>query len=291
VDPAARFAYSTAGSEPSTPRAIGSAATRNSKESAMKKTLIVGVVATACYAAAPAHARPQQGVKCPDGYEADITNSNRKLVCKKVAQVPVQPICSPLVFSAKGIAVSGNITLDTRGEDKCLATVTGQTIEPQFTGLPPGATDVTVRRTRVDPNGTDTYLAQVTSFAFPQGGPVYVGDAKNGVACPAGYDGDQRFEGRGIRCDKLDGAPRLADCDGLHTGPVSIGWRLVVDQRGDEDRCVQTGSNQSDPTKPEGMPGAAFQADRARDDAGWVLDKRNGRDRWQRKVYAYPQAL
>lgn len=256
----------------------------------MRKTLIAGVVATACYAALPAHAGPQQGVKCPDGYDPQITSDNRRLVCKKTSQVPVQPICSPVAFSAKGITVSGNVTLDTRGEDKCLATVTGQTADPVFTGLPVGATDYTVTRTRLDPTGPDSYMATVTSFAFPQGGPVYVGNPKNGVACPTGFDGDRKFEGRGIRCDKLDGAPKLADCDGLHAGPVSLGWRLVVDQRGDEDRCVQTGSNQSDPTKPEGMPGAVFQADRARDDVGWILDKRDGRDRWQRKVYAYPNA-
>ncbi|MCX8003821.1 MAG: hypothetical protein N2688_02520 [Burkholderiaceae bacterium] len=255
----------------------------------MKKTLIASCIASALVAG-PALAGPQQGVRCPDGFQAQITDGNRKLVCKKTSQVRVEPVCSPLAFSAKGIAITGNVVMDTRGPDKCLAPVSGQTAEPVFTGLPVGATDYTVTRTSVDPNGTDTYMATVHTYAFPERGPMYVGDAKKGVSCPSGYDGDKVFDARGIRCDRLDGPPKLADCDGLHAGVVSVGWRLAVDHRGNEDRCVPTAGGSDGPTKPEGMTKAQHDAERARDDVGWVLEDRNGRDRWQRKVYVFPRA-
>lgn len=253
----------------------------------------IGAIATAVAAtviAPPAHAGEQQGVQCPDGFDAHITNDNRKLVCSRTAQYAVKPICSPLVFSAKGIQISGNVTLDTRDADKCLATVSGQTIEPQFTGMPVGTTNYTVRRTRMDPTGPDSFVATVTEHAFPQGGPVYRGDASKGVQCDAGFDGDKRFNGRGIRCDKNDGPPKTADCDGVHAGIVSIGWRLDVDKRGKEDRCVPSASGSDGPTKPEGMTKVQHDAERALDSVGWVLKARDGRDQWQRKVYAWPKS-
>jgi hypothetical protein len=248
------------------------------------------LVAAAFITANPAHAGEQHGVKCPDGYNAQISNGDRKLVCGKTAQYTVKPICTPLVFSAKGVNVSGNVTLDTRNEDKCLATVSGQTIEPQFTGMPVGTTNYTIRRTRTDPIGQDTYVATVTDYAFPQGGPVYVGDASRGVQCPAGYDGTERFSGRGIRCYKNDGAPKRADCDGVHAGIVSVGWKLELDKRGREDRCVPSHSGDPGPTKPEGMTKVQHDADSARDDVSWVLNEREGRDQWQRRVYAWPKS-
>ena len=252
----------------------------------------LAAIATAVAAtviAPPAQAGEQQGVKCPDGFDVQIRNDNRKLVCSRTAQYAVKPVCSPLVFSAKGVNVSGNVAFDTRNEDKCIATVTGQTIEPQFTGMPVGATNYAVRRTATDPTGPDTYVAEIKEFAFPVGGRAYVGDASKGVQCPAGYDGDKRFNGRGIRCDKNDGAPKRADCDGLHAGIVSVGWRLEVDKRGNEDRCVPSVSGNDGPTKPEGMTKVQHDLDRKSDDYGWLLNKRAGaRDTWQRKVYKFP---
>lgn len=256
----------------------------------MNKYFIAGfVTTTTLIAAAPAHAGAQQGVICPSGFDAQISNDHRQLVCRKTSRYAVQPVCSPLTFSAKGVKASGNVVLDTRDEDRCLATVSGQTIEPQFTGMPVGATNYIVRRTRTDSKGPDTYQAEVTEHAFPQGGPIYVGDASKGVQCPAGYDGDQRFSGRGIRCDKHDGAPRRADCDGLHAGIVSVGWKLEVDRRGHEDRCVPTAGGADGPTKPEGMTKVQHDAERALDTVGWLLQDRDGRDQWQRKVYAFPK--
>lgn len=248
------------------------------------------LAAAGLVSAAPAHAGEQQGVKCPAGFDARISHENRRLVCSKTTEYAVKPVCSPLVFSARGIAVSGNVVMDTRGPDKCLAVASGQTADPQFTGLPVGVTDYKVSRTRVDADGTDSYIAEVTQFAFPEGGPLFVGDASKGVQCPAGFDGDRRFNGRGIRCDKNDGAPRRADCDGVHAGIVSIGWKLEVDRRGHEDRCVPTASGQDGPTKPEGMTKVQHDAERALNNVGWVLKDRDGRDQWQRKVYAWPKS-
>ncbi|MBL8340773.1 MAG: hypothetical protein JNL30_04825 [Rubrivivax sp.] len=251
----------------------------------------LAALATATFLpAAPAHAGEQQGVKCPAGYDARISQDHRKLVCSKTTEYAVKPLCSPLVFSARGITVSGNVVMDTRGADKCLAVASGQTIEPQFTGLPVGVTDYQVKRTRTDADGPDSYTADVTRHAFPEGGPVFIGDAGKGVQCPAGFDGDRRFNGRGIRCDKNDGAPKRADCDGVHAGIVSIGWKLDIDKRGHEDRCVPTAGGESGPTKPEGMTKVQHDAERASDRIGWVLKDRDGRDSWQRKVYEYPKS-
>lgn len=242
--------------------------------------------------AGPAHAGQQQGVKCPDGFNAQITNNNRKLVCSRPYQLV--SVCSPAVFAKDGLKLGVNVVLDPVGRDggidQCLAVGLGKrtdsVMSPPLPGYPPLATFERVKHA----TQPDKFVSDRIDFAFPVGGPDFFGDPSKGVQCPAGFDGDSRFNGRGIRCDKYDGEPKRADCDGVHVGIVSIGWELKVDRRGNEDRCVQTGSNQSDPTKPEGLPGAAFQADRARDDVGWLLRERNGRDEWQRKVYAYPKS-
>jgi hypothetical protein len=253
---------------------------------------VATAVAATFLASAPAHAGEQQGVKCPDGFEAHISNDNRKLVCSR--RYTLQSVCSPAVFAASGLKFNGNIVMDPVGRDggvdQCFAVGAGRKVDSVMSPPLPGYPALATFERKKHPTGPDKFESSTIEYAFPVGGRDYFGDASKGVQCPAGYDGDKRFNGRGIRCDKNDGPPKTADCDGLHAGIVSIGWRLEVDRRGDEDRCVQTGSSTSDPTKPEGLPGAAFQADRSRNDAGWVLVERNGRDRWQRKVYAWPKS-
>lgn len=220
---------------------------------------------------------PQEGVRCPDGFEVTIGSDNRSLICGR--PFTLKSICSPIAFSSKGLKVSGNIVMDSKGSDRCLAVATGSAtasvMEPPRPGYPaPG----TFKRV-VDANGPDRFVAPGREFAFPVDGPDYlIGDRSKGVRCPAGYDGDRRFNGRGIRCDKWDGPARAADCD--------FGWTLRVDdQGGKEDRCL--GVNQG-PTKPKGMTKVHHDADRALPTVGWVLDKRTGPDTWRRKVYAYP---
>ncbi len=251
---------------------------------------VIATAVAATFAAGPAHAGKQQGVKCPDGFNAQISNDNRKLQCSR--RYTLQSICSPAVLAASGLRFNGNVVMDPVGRDggidQCLAVGTGKKVDSVMSPPLPGYPALATFDRKKHPTGPDTFESSTIEYAFPVDGRAYLGDASKGVQCPAGYDGDKRFNGRGIRCDKYEGEPKRADCDGLHVGIVSIGWELSVDRRGNEDRCVQTGSNQSDPTKPEGLPGAVFQAERASDDIGWLLRERNGRDQWQRKVYAWP---
>jgi hypothetical protein len=248
-------------------------------------------VAAAFFAAAPAHAGEQQGVKCPDGFEAHISNDNRKLVCSR--RYTLQSVCSPAVFAASGLKFNGNIVMDPVGRDggidQCMAVGAGRKVDSVMSPPLPGYPALATFERKKHPTGPDKFESSTIEYAFPVGGRTYVGDASKGVQCPAGYDGDQRFNGRGIRCDKLDGPPKTADCDGLNAGIVSIGWELKIDRRGNEDRCVPTGGGSDGPTKPEGMTKVHHDAERALDNVGWVLKDRDGRDRWQRKVYVWPK--
>jgi hypothetical protein len=133
-----------------------------------------------------------------------------------------------------------------------------------------------------NPSGPDKFVATVHEFSFPQGN-LYVGDASAGVVCPAGFDGDKVHSGRGIRCDKYDGSPRSADCDGI------VGWEWKRDFNGAEDRCRNIVTGETGSTKPEGMTKVQHDIERASDDVGWILSKKAGaRDTWQRKVYKFP---
>lgn len=246
----------------------------------------------ATFIAAPAQAGEQQGVKCPDGFEAHISNDNRKLVCSR--HYTLQSVCSPAVFAASGLKINGNIVMDPVGRDggvdQCFAVGAGRKVDSVMSPPLPGYPALATFERKKHPTAPDTFESNKIEYAFPVGGRDYVGDASHGVQCPAGYDGDKRFNGRGIRCDKNDGAPKRADCDGLHAGIVSIGWELKVDKRGNEDRCVPSASGSDGPTKPEGMTKVQHDAERASDKIGWVLKDRDGRDHWQRKTYTWPKS-
>ncbi len=270
----------------------------------MKRLLILVSVPAALALGAPvAHAGEQQGVKCPSGFDAVISNGNKKLVCVKTARYELASICSPIVVSTKavsGLSPSGSVTvpistnsanvvMEPSGADQCLAVMTGSKTPSQMS--PPGLGQPAPSEfTRVvSAAGPDKFVATRTEYAFPEGAMYGPGDARNGVSCPSGYDGDKVFNDRGIRCDKLDGSPKPADCDGIAAGPVALGWRWERDHVGSEDRCVPMGTGSHGPTKPQGMTKVQHDADRARNDAGWILDKNAGaRDTWQRKVYAFP---
>lgn len=256
----------------------------------MKKTLIVSLLGTAgWFAATPAQAGPQQGVKCPSGYEAHVSDGNKKLVCSRERMYELASICSPAVFGSQGIKVNGNVVMEPTNVDQCLAVVSGAKTASVMEPPRPGYPAVSAFRRVTSSNGPDRFVATVTEHVFPSGGPIYLGNASGGVRCPAGWDGDKEFDGRGIRCDKLDGAPRTADCDGIAVGPLALGWEWKKDHRGTEDRCVPMGSGQDGPTKPQGMTKVQHDLERASDDIGWVLDKnRDARDKWQRKIYRFP---
>ena len=238
--------------------------------------LVIGAIALA----APAvHAGPQQGVRCPSGFDALISDGNKKLVCRKVIRYERDAVCLPAYN-----LVNNGAALDT-----CVVKVPNTGIAHR---LPPTAPPIVTTPWQkvvselaqsVNPNGNDKFVATVHEFAFPESGSVYVGDASKGVGCPEGFDGDKVHNGRGIRCDKHEGSPRSADCDGI------VGWEWKRDLIGNEDRCRNIVTGETGPTKPEGMTKVQHDLDRKSDDYGWLLNKRaNARDTWQRKVYKFP---
>lgn len=246
----------------------------------MRKYICPALVALAAGSAAPcAYAGPQQGVRCPSGFDAQISDGNKKLVCRKVIRYERDAVCLP----AYKLVNNGTAL------DMCVVKLPNTGVAHQ---LPPTAPPivptpwqkvVSELAQTVNPNGNDKFVATVHEFAFPELGSVYVGDASKGVVCPAGFDGDKAHNGRGIRCDKLDGGPRSADCDGI------VGWEWKRDLIGDEDRCRNFVTGETGPTKPEGMTKVQHDLDRKSDDYGWLLNKKDGaRDTWQRKAYKFP---
>lgn len=250
----------------------------------MRKTLapvLVALAALAAGSAAPsAHAGPQQGVRCPSGFDALISDGNKKLVCRKVIRYERDAACPPAYQ-----LVNNGAALD-----MCVVKVPNTNVAHQVppTALPivapPWQKLVSELAQTVNPNGNDKFVATVHEFTFPElGWPPYAGDASQGVVCPEGYDGDKAHNGRGIRCDKRDGGPRSADCDGI------VGWEWKRDLIGAEDRCRNIVTGETGPTKPEGMTKVQHDQDRKSDEAGWRLNKRAGeRDTWQRVIYRFP---
>lgn len=222
----------------------------------------------------------QQGVRCPSGFEALISDGNKKLVCRKVIPYQRDAICPPAY----------NLVNAGAALDQCVVKVPNTVIAHRVppTALPivaaPGQKVVSELAQQANPNGLDKFVATVHEFSFPQGRLLpYVGDASKGVVCPEGFDGDAVFTGRGIRCDNRDGGPRSADCDGI------VGWEWKRDFAGAEDRCRNLVTGATGPTKPEGMSKVQHDLERASDKVGWVLNKNAGaRDTWQRKVYEFP---
>ncbi len=253
-------------------------------------TVAAAAVAVVANAPAPAQAGEQQGVKCPSGFEAHRSNGDRKLVCSRAKTYELASICSPVVFSNQSVDLKQQIVMDPKGDDHCLAVVTGHRTRAVASPPLPGYPALSAFRHVSNSQGPDKYVATAQEYAFPEGALLpYAGDASKGVTCPSGYDGDSRYEGRGIRCDKNDGPRRGADCDGVQLGVIAVGFALEVDRNGEEDRCVLPISREHTSTKPQGVLYPVFAAERLRDDTGWWLDKRNGGDKWQRKVYAYPR--
>lgn len=254
----------------------------------MSKTLTLNLLSAAVITlvaatAAPqaAHAGEQDGVKCPAGYDATISNGNKKLTCSKERTFQLASICSPIAFNGNGkVNVNTNITMNANGSDTCLAAVTGAAVASVMAPPPVGYPAASMFQRVVRATQPDVFEAKVLEFKFPEGGHPYLGNAVNGVSCAPGFDGDSRFSGRGIRCDKLDGAPKNADCD--------FPWSILRDEQGNKDVCIL--ANQRGETKPQGMTHVQLDIERALPMVGWVLDTRNGTDRWQRKVYEFPRS-
>ncbi|MFM2406654.1 MAG: hypothetical protein RL223_4534 [Pseudomonadota bacterium] len=245
-------------------------------------TLAAAIATATLWLAAPtlAHAGEQQGVQCPAGTEAIVSNGEKRLQCAKTETIEREAVCSPLVFRG-----NGDINLNTRiehlvaGRDRCqVVGGNGKTASaaPQFVPLPgdPAAAEFT----QIERAGKDVFRATRRVYVFPQGAIFNPLDsAALGVQCPSGYDGDALPNGRGIRCDR-QAEERRADCD--------LPWSLLTDRRGHEDRCML--ANQEGETKPVGMTHVQMQVEKALDTISWTVTKRDGGDRWVKKTYAFP---
>ncbi len=226
----------------------------------------------------------QEGVRCKDGYTATISNSNKTLVCSKANGVRREVICSPVLFKGDGdINLNSRIELVDGGSsaDTCRVPGTNKSKPANaFLPLPGDPALDSGKWTRHTVNGGKDYYSRA-DYSFPERGPIYnpLHDASKGVSCPSGFDGDSMFSGKGIRCDKYT-ETKSASCD--------FGWSISIDHNnGDLDRCL--GLNIGN-TVPQGLTNAQLQIEKARGDIGWVLDERNGRDQWKKKVYDWPQS-
>ena len=227
---------------------------------------------------------PVQGVRCPLGVEAEIGPGNKSLKCSKNEEVRREVICSPAGFKRSGeIKLSAAVVRKEGGAqpDQCVIGTLGEPAN-SFLPLPgdPPSTDPAWQR-RTVPGGVDYYFIVKKAYVFPEEGPLYnpLHNPANGVSCPAGYDGDRKFDGRGIRCDKVE-ATRSANCD--------FGWSISQDHNnGIVDKCL--GLNVG-PTVPDGVPKLLFDQQQASERISWSLNEKRGRDDWQKKVYEYPQS-
>lgn len=187
-------------------------------------TVIAAAFTLAFLATPAAHANTaSEGVKCPSGTTAKLSNNDRKLVCEFEERIERASVCSPLVFKNNGdINLNQRIDLIEAGSDTCKAISTGAVAPSQALLLP--GDDASQFRREVRP-GKDVFVRVKLSHKFPQGGPIYVGDASKGVSCPSGFDGDAKFGGQGMRCDRRE--YRKAVCD--------AGWSM--DRNNGTDKC------------------------------------------------------
>ena len=223
-----------------------------------------------------------EGVKCPAGTTARLLDNDRKLLCTFEERIERASVCSPVVFRNNG-DINLNVRIEhlTAGSDTCRVATTGATAPSQALLLPGDDPAQFRREVRA---GADVFVRVKTSYRFPQGGPVYLGDPSKGVVCPTGFDGDARFAGQGMRCDRRE--LRRASCD--------VGWR--IDRRSGTDRCFMEqlvfGNRvrvDGQYTVPEGLTGLAGNPL----NHGWQLraDHSGSTDFWQRSAseFRFPQ--
>ena len=226
----------------------------------------------------------QQGVKCPSGSTVKISDGNKHLVCEAEERVERASVCSGVIFKGNGdITLTQRIELINTGSDVCRGVTTGATQPSQILPLPGDNINDFHREVRA--NANDVFVRTKKVYKFPEGGPVYIGDASHGVQCEAGYDGDVMFDGKGIRCDRRE--YRKATCD--------IGW--TFDPNPGTDKCfiekTVFGNKvrvDGQYTIPEGTTGVVGNPEQL----GWDLKKdHNGnRDYWARegKDYRFPKS-
>jgi hypothetical protein len=245
---------------------------------------VAAAIAAGWMIAPAAHANTaQEGVKCPSGSTAVISNANRKLVCETQERVERASVCSPLVFKLNGdILLNQRIDMIVAGSDTCRAVTTGA-VAPSQAALLPG--DVATNFVREVRSTADVFVHVRKTYKFPEGGPLYIGDAAKGVQCESGFDGDVTFSGQGIRCDRKE--TRVATCD--------LGW--TIDRNTGTDKCfieqIVFGNSvrvDGQYTIPSGTTGLAGNPDTH----GWDLlrDHSGSTDYWQKEAteFRFPKA-
>jgi hypothetical protein len=246
---------------------------------------VAAAIATGWMLMPAAHANtPAEGVQCPSGSNAQISNDNRKLVCATEERIERASVCSPLVFKNNGdINLNQRIEMIEAGSDTCKAVSTGATAPSQALLLPGDVASNFHREVRA---GKDVFVYMKPTFKYPEGGPIYVGNPANGVHCESGYDGDPAFGGKGIRCDRRE--LRKAVCD--------IGWS--IDRNTGTDKCFieqvvfgNKGRVDGQYTIPAGTTGITGNPETH----GWDLKKDHigNVDYWAKeaKDYRFPTSL
>ncbi len=281
----------------------------------MKQTLsVLATALAASVSAGTAQASASDGVSCPTGADASV--SNGVLKCSVTLEFVRLSMCPRVDYP--------NYTqIELRGVDQCLpqvAPLQGRTAvdsamtplsaepriprsnitvtDPRFVStfgvivpIPPA--DSAYRR-RTDPNGQDRFIASRVVYIWPRGVPMpsTVGhDPKNGVACPSGYDASV-LDNRGLRCS--DTVARKAGCDSVNPlNPLSP-WQ--IDHRNGRDLCLSKDIAGNRVTGQYTIPVNANYVGAMGNPAqhGWTLaiDRSGEVDHWVKNgtLYKYPVA-
>lgn len=223
----------------------------------MKRTLAILATALAAnVSTSPALASERDGVSCPTGSEASV--SNGVLKCSVMLEFVRLSMCPRVDYP--------NYTqIELRGVDQCKPQVaplqgkasvdsamTPLSAEPRIAGINLPVTDLKVVSTfgvivpiapadsayqrRTDQVSQDRFIANKVVHIWPRGMPLPATaghDPKNGVACPSGF-ATTVLDNRGLRCS--DTVVHKAGCDVVNPlNPLSP-W--TIERRTGRDLCV-----------------------------------------------------
>lgn len=281
----------------------------------MKRSLLILAATVAASASAdPVQAAERDGVSCPAGADASVTNGVLK--CSVALEFVRASMCPRLDYP--------NYTqIELAGVDQCkpqIAPLSGRaavdsamtplSAEPRVVGLGRSVTDPKVvatfgvmvpipppdsaYRRRTDAVSQDRFIANQVVHLWPAGMPLQatVGhDAKNGVGCPSGFE-TTVLGARGLRCS--DTVARKAGCDGVNPlNPLSP-W--TIDHRGGRDLCLSKDITGNRVTGQYTIPVDAGYVGAMGNPAqhGWTLavDRSGDTDYWIKDgtLYRYPVA-
>jgi hypothetical protein len=245
------------------------------------KTLLVAAMSVSGLSApVVAHASEQDGVVCPTGTDASL--SNGVLKCSKPRTL--NSICSPLVFSRVGLKLVSQVVMQPTGSDTCLAVGSGQAVPSEMSPPLPGDPPLSAFQRVVNQTGPDTFVA--TQFVFPDNTQNTLGhNPANGVACPSGFTSVSTNNGRGLRCQAS--VVKTAGCDAPYAIERHTGRDLCVII---QDLGITTARLVGDYTIPLNANYSGILGNPA--EHGWTLSQdRNGNiDAWTQTQFKYADA-